>query len=45
MNKIEINIKKLVNYGLLTGLVKEEDAIYTTNRLLELFAIEDMECK
>ena len=45
MNKIEINIKKLVNYGLLTGLVKEEDAIYTTNRLLELFAIEDMECE
>ncbi|MBR3683625.1 MAG: UDP-glucose--hexose-1-phosphate uridylyltransferase [Lachnospiraceae bacterium] len=45
MNKIEINIKKLVKYGLLTGLVKEEDAIYTTNRLLELFAIEDMECE
>ena len=45
MNKIEINIKKLVNYGLLIGLVKEEDAIYTTNRLLELFAIEDMECE
>ena len=31
------NIKKLVQYGLETGLIEAEDAIYTTNRLLELF--------
>ncbi len=36
-------IKKLVNYGLQTGLVPDEDAIYTTNRLLELFRLDGME--
>lgn len=30
-----------MQYGLLTGLVSAEDEIYTTNRLLELFRIED----
>lgn len=33
-------IKRLVAYGRETGLVKEEDTIYTTNRLLELFGLE-----
>ena len=37
------NIKKLVEYGLLTGLIGEEDKIYTTNRLLELFQLEELE--
>ncbi len=36
-------IKKLVSYGILTGLVPEEDVIYTTNRLLELFQLDGME--
>ena len=36
-------IDKLVAYGLKTGLVEEEDRIYTTNRLLELFGLEDYE--
>ena len=38
---IQDKIRELVQYGLLTGLVFAEDEIYTTNRLLELFQIED----
>lgn len=38
---IQDKIRELVQYGLLTGLVSAEDEIYTTNRLLELFQIED----
>ena len=38
---IQNKIRELVQYGLLTGLVSAEDEIYTTNRLLELFRIED----
>lgn len=37
------NIKKLVKYGLETGLIEENDVIYTTNRLLELFEEADYE--
>ncbi len=40
---IQDNIKKLVEYGLITGLIGEEDKIYTTNRLLELFQLEELE--
>ena len=40
---IQENIKKLVQYGLQTGLIKEEDRIYTTNRLLELFRLDELE--
>ena len=36
-------IKKLVSYGVNTGLVPAEDVIYTTNRLLELFQLDGME--
>lgn len=39
---IQDKIRELVQYGLLTGLVSAEDEIYTTNRLLELFQIEDI---
>ena len=38
---IQENIKKLVQYGLQTGLIKEADRIYTTNRLLELFQLDE----
>ena len=38
---IQDKIRELVQYGLLTGLVSAEDEIYTTNRLLELFQVED----
>ena len=40
---IQNKIKKLVEYGLITGLIGEEDKIYTTNRLLELFQLEELE--
>ena len=33
---IDSAIKKLVRYGLETGLIEESDKIYATNRLLEL---------
>ena len=37
------NIKKLVEYGIQTGLVPETESIYTTNLLLELFHEDDNE--
>ncbi|MDE5597558.1 MAG: galactose-1-phosphate uridylyltransferase, partial [Lachnospiraceae bacterium] len=40
---IQTNIKKLVAYGLKTGLIEEADKIYTTNRLLELFQLDELE--
>lgn len=40
---IQQNIRKLVKYGLLTGLIEREDEIYTTNRLLEFFGIDELE--
>ena len=40
---IQTNIRKLVKYGLITGLIGEEDRIYITNRLLELFQIDELE--
>ena len=36
------NIRALVNYGLDTGLVGREDEIFTVNRLLELFQLDEM---
>lgn len=38
---IRQNIRKLVKYGLLTGLIEKEDEIYTVNRLLELFELDE----
>ena len=40
---IQSDIRKLVQYGVSTGLVPGEDVIFTTNRLLELFGLEDLE--
>lgn len=40
---IQKNIKKLVAYGLKTGLIEKEDKIYTTNRLLELFHLDELD--
>lgn len=37
------NIASLVNYGIAAGLLNEADQIYTTNRLLELFGLEEYE--
>ena len=41
--KIFDNIRKLTAYGILTGLVPEEDKIYTINRLLELFQLQEID--
>ena len=40
---VQENIKKLVAYGLKTGLIEEADITYTTNRLLELFELDEAE--
>ena len=39
---IQDDIRKLVRYGVRTGLVPEEDVIFTTNRLLELFELSEL---
>ena len=39
---IQTYIRKLVSYGVQTGLVPTEDVIYTTNRLLELFQLDEL---
>jgi UDPglucose--hexose-1-phosphate uridylyltransferase len=43
MERIQTDIRKLVAYGVKTGLVPKEDVIYTTNRLLELFGLDELE--
>lgn len=43
VQQIGKDIKKLVAYGLQTGLIEKEDKIYTTNRLLELFGLDELE--
>ena len=43
MEKIQSDIRKLVSYGLQTGLVPKEDEIFTVNRLLELFGLDELE--
>ena len=43
MDSIQSNIKKLVAYGIQTGLVPKEDEIFTVNRLLELFGLDEPE--
>lgn len=40
---IEKNIQDLVLYGLAKGLVNPEDKIFTTNALLELFELDELE--
>lgn len=40
---IDKNIKKLLQYGLDTGLVDPADEIYTRNSLLELFELDELE--
>lgn len=39
---IQQDIRKLVSYGLTTGLIEKEDKIYTANRLLELFGLDEL---
>lgn len=40
---IQQRILDLVAYGITTGLISDDDRIYTVNRLLELFALEELE--
>ncbi len=40
---IQTDIRKLVQYGVITGLVPVEDIRYTTNRLLEFFELDELE--
>ena len=40
---IQNRVLELVEYGLVTGLITEEDKIYTTNALLELFQVDEIE--
>ena len=37
---IQESVAKLVQYGLTTGLIEKEDAIYTANRLLGLLNMD-----
>ncbi len=41
MKNINALIKELVTYGINKGLIEEADAVYSTNRLLEFFKLED----
>lgn len=43
MESIGADIRRLVAYGRRTGLVPPEDEIFTVNRLLELFELEEPE--
>ncbi len=43
MSLLTDNIRKLVQYGLMNGLLGQEDVIYTTNRLLEVFGADEIE--
>lgn len=43
MESITIWIEKLVQYGLQTGLVPEADTVFTRNKLLELFGLDETE--
>lgn len=40
---IQEKILELVEYGMVTGLVAPDDRIYTINRLLELFGLDELE--
>lgn len=43
MSEINRLIRELVNYGLHTGLVQQEDETYTINRLLEILQLDEYE--
>lgn len=40
---IQESITKLVQYGLATGLIEREDAVFTANRILELLKLDALE--
>ena len=38
---INTYITELVNYGITNGLIDELDRVYTTNKLIELFGLDE----
>ena len=40
---INVRIKQLVNYGIMAGLLEEEERIYTTNLLLDVMGLSEYE--
>ena len=40
---IQEKILELTEYGLVTGLIEKEDELFTRNRLLELFELDELE--
>ena len=40
---IQERILELIEYGLVTGLIAPEDRVFTVNRFLELFEVDDIE--
>lgn len=43
VNKVDKDIKKLVTYGLETGLMQKEDTVYAVNRILEALQLDSYE--
>ena len=43
MEMIQQDIRKLVSYGVMTGLVPQEDIVFTLNKLIELFGLDELE--
>lgn len=43
MNKLYLNIARLVDYGLTTGLIEEDEAIYSRNLMLDIYKEEEYE--
>lgn len=43
MNKLYESIAKLVNYGLATGLIEQDEAIYSRNLILDIYNEEEYE--
>ena len=41
---ISKSIKKLVDYGIVTGLITKRDEIYATNRILEILNVDEYFC-
>ncbi len=40
---INASIKKLINYGICTGLIDESDSVYTTNSIIEALGLDSYE--
>ena len=42
---VDCSIRKLVCYGLETGLITKRDEIFATNRIMEILSVDSMECE